>query len=67
MTPFHELLTQTQSALTAKLSIDETVEAGELMPHLFYSGYAVGLTTKEIIQALLKPVVNAIRPGLARS
>lgn len=66
MTTFHDLLQQTQSTLKTRLTEDETIHADDLMPHLFYSGYSLGLTTKEIIQALLKPVANELRPGLTR-
>ena len=67
MATFQEILARAQATLLTRLSGgDGTVQVDDLMPHLFYSGYSVGLTTKEIIQILLRPVVNELRPGLAR-
>jgi hypothetical protein len=34
---------------------------------LYQSGYAVGLTSKEITKVLVKAVIAELRPGLARS
>lgn len=66
MADFEEWLVKARQALSAQLG--EGIEALDksLVTRLFYSGYAVGLTNKEIIAALLKPIAAQIRPGLAR-
>ena len=67
MANFNDLMALTQEALTTRLVHGDEAGDSSFVPNLFYAGYAVGLTNKEIVAELLKPVVVELRPGLKRS
>ena len=67
MTSFHETLALAKRALTTRLMEESYTPPPGLMANLFAQGHAVGLTDKEIIKALLKPVAGQLRPSARRA
>ena len=63
---FTTLLDNAHQELIARLLGTEDQEAGVLVALLFEAGHAIGLSDREITQAILRPVKTTLRPGLAR-
>ena len=69
MKSFPEQLADAQTALRARLHNGSKGQSQDrkIVLELYQAGYAVGLTSKEITQVLLKAVVPDLRPKLTRS
>lgn len=67
MESFRDLLAAAQEYLKTSMSDGERVQAKALASRLYEAGFAVGLTSKEITQVLLKPLATELRPGLPKT
>ena len=63
---FAQLLDEAQQSLETWITRADDSPVDVLPDRVFEAGRAVGLTDKEIAQALIKRVQDQLRPGLSR-
>ncbi len=67
MQSFQDLLTAAQASLRTSITDGNRAQDNTLAVRLYEVGFAVGLTSKEITQVLMKPFAKELRPGLKKA